>query len=196
MQIDNFTKYSLKKKIIAGPVIFLAIMGIIVFFIVMPAINDIKKIKNEVEAERIDLEKKYIKGQSLKQLKENLQEIKPDLEKLNNVFVINEQELDFITTLENFAHENNVEQKINMDAFKNLDKSKALQEIRLNLSLAGGFTELLNYLADLESSHYYITVNSLEVSSASAKSPIAGKDLGLSSGISMAISANIYWVNK
>lgn len=193
MQIN---KYSLKKKIIIGPIIFLAIIGSIVFFIITPSVNNIKHIKEEVEMQRIDLEKKYIKGQSLKQLKENLKKIKPELEMLNNAFIIKGDELGFITTLENFAHKNNIEQRINIDAFKNLDESQSMQKIPLNLSLKGKFTNLISYLIDLESSHYYININSLEIPSASAKSFIANKNSGDDNSVSMAILANIYWVNK
>ena len=179
MQIN---KYSLKKKIIVGPIIFLAIIGSIVFFIIMPSVNSIKHIKEEVEMQRIDLEKKYIKGQSLKQLKENLKKIKPELETLNNAFIIKGNELGFITTLEN--------------AFKNLDESQALQKIPLNLSLKGNFTNLINYLLDIESSHYYINIDSLEIPSASAKSFISNKNSADDNSVSMAISANIYWINE
>ncbi len=189
-------KYSLKKKIIAGPIFFLAIAGSIIFFIIMPSINDIKRIKQEVERERIDLEKKYIKGQSLKQLKENLKKIKPELKMLDNAFIISGHELDFITTLENFAHKNHVEQKINMNAFKNLNESQILQKIPLSLSLKGNFTNLINYLTDSEASHYYININSLEISSVSAKPFISNKSPNNNSGISMALSANIYWTKK
>ena len=193
MQIN---KYSLKKKIIAGPIFFFALAGSIIFFIIMPSIDDIKYIKEEVEMQRIDLEKKYVKGQSLKQLKENLKKIKPELEMINNAFIVSGHELDFITTLENFAHKNNVEQKINMNAFKDLNESQVLQKIPLNLSLKGNFTNLINYLIDLEASHYYININSLEILSTSAKSFVPNKNPNNSNNVSITLSANIYWVKK
>ncbi|MCG2695546.1 type 4a pilus biogenesis protein PilO [Candidatus Parcubacteria bacterium] len=196
MQIENFIKYSLKKKIIIISAIFAAVICGIACLIIIPTVNDIKRIKAEVENQIAEMEKRYITGQSLKELKENLEKIDPELETLSKSFVVKGRELDFITALEELAYKNNVQQKINMDAFKNLDDSKTFQKIPLNLSAQGNFSNLMNYLVDLESLCYYININTLELPAASAKSFTANKIAGQESGIGIAISADAYWTDK
>ena len=196
MQIDNFTKYSLKKKVIIISVIFSAIICGVVFLAIIPTVNNIKRIKIEVEKQIAEMEKKYITGQSLKELKENLEKIDPELKMLSKSFVVKGRELDLITALEELTYKNNVQQKINIDAFKNLDDSKAFQKIPLNLSAQGNFSNLMNYLVDLESLCYYINIDTLELPAASAKSFTANKIAGQESGISIAISADAYWTDK
>ena len=196
MQIDNFIKYSLKKKLIAISVIFIAAIFGIIYLIIIPTINGINQIKTKVEKQLTEAEKKYIKGQSLKELKENLEKINPELKMLNKSFVIKGQELSFITALEELACKNNVQQKINISAFKNLDDSKTFQKIPLNLSAQGNFSNLMNYLIDLESLSYYVNINTLELPLSSAKSFAANRGMDQPSGINIAISADTYWSAK
>ena len=72
MSVNNFIKLNLKNRIIANIIIVLFFMSAIAYLIILPTLSDIKGMESEIEAQRVDLEKKYIKGQSLKKLAENL----------------------------------------------------------------------------------------------------------------------------
>ena len=62
-------------------------------------------------------------------------------------------ELKLITALENIAAKNKVSQKINGS---NIDKVNA-PTINISLSISGKYSNVLNYLADIENMRYFIS---------------------------------------
>ncbi|MCK4554354.1 type 4a pilus biogenesis protein PilO [Candidatus Parcubacteria bacterium] len=190
--LNNLIKLNLKKKISISIVIFILIIGGLIYFVVMPTINDIKKMGEEIENLRIDLEQKYIKGQSLRQLTENLKKIEPQLVILDQIFIKQNYELEFITKLEEIADQNNVSQTINLDTAK-INKDKSYQTLPLRLSMRGNYKNIMNYLISMEALNYYINIDSMDLSSASAKLSATPEVQTTFSNISLTISANTYW---
>jgi Tfp pilus assembly protein PilO len=190
MTFEKYKKLSLKNKIIASIIILILIILSLLYFIVIPTIIDIKTMGKEIEDQRTDLERKYIKGQSLRQLTENLKKIKPKLELLDKVFVNTNRELEFITSLENEANKNRINQKINLGLPQETN-NKNFQKINLQLYANGGFTRQLKYLMDIESSNYYINIKSLDLSSSPTGAPSASPDEA--NYINLFINADTYW---
>ena len=91
---------SVKRKIIISVAAVLSVTFIVVYFIILPTIRDIKKISDAVYQERVDLEKKYLRGQLLKKTIQDFEKIKPQQEKLAAAFIKEGEELEFITALE------------------------------------------------------------------------------------------------
>lgn len=196
MTLGKYTKFTLKNKIIVSMTGFILIIFSLLYFIVIPTVKDIKAMGNEIEEQRIDLEKKYIKGQSLRQLTENLKKIEPKLELLDKVFVNQNRELEFITSLENEASKNQVSQKINLGPAQ-ATENKNFRKINLQLLVSGGFVGQLKYLMDLESLSYYINIKSLELSSTApsadynSQNPlIIKRETGYTN---LSINADTYW---
>lgn len=170
----------------------IATIGGLIYFVVMPTISDIKKMGEEIENQRIDLEQKYIKGQSLRKLTENLKKIEPQLVVLDQIFISQNHELEFITALEELANQNNISQKINLQELPK-DGNKAYQKTPLQISAKGNFINLMNYLIDLEALNYYININSINLSSAYTAPSAASDEQTVFSNINIALSADTYW---
>lgn len=183
MNVSNFIKINLKTKIIIACALFPLAIGCVIYFVVFPTINDIRGIKNEVEAQRIDLEVKYQKGQNLNNLTKNLKIIEPQLSSLDKIFIKQDKVLDFITTLENTANNNGVSQKINL-ATTNSAKNDGYQKTPLQLITSGNFINQLRYLITLENLNYYTNINSLEFTSGGQNSE---------GGVNMLVFADTYW---
>jgi Tfp pilus assembly protein PilO len=192
---DKFKNLGFKKKIFISLVIFILILGSLIYFLIIPSINEIKKIETEINNQRIDLEQRYIKGQSLRQLTENLKKIEPQISVLDEIFILQDRELEFITSLEELATRNNVEQTINLDLSQD-KKESGYQTLPLQLTAQGNYLDLMNYLINLESLNYYININSISLSSSgSAKlSPIINTPeiQPVSVNVNMIIQANTY----
>jgi len=191
MQLEDILKLNLKKKIIISLVVFILIIACLIYFIVIPTIKDIKRMGVEIEIQRIDLEEKYQKGQSLRQLTETLEEIEPQLSKLNQVFINQNRELEFITTLEEVADYSNIMQKINLSDFQGIDNQK-YKKMPFQLFAQGSFINQMNYLTYLEALNYYININFLELSPGSAQLASSGETSAQGS-INMLIIADTYW---
>lgn len=198
MLADKYQKINLKNKIVAALVAFGLILFALIYFIVIPTIKDIKTMSQEIEEQRIDLEKKYIKGNSLKQLAENLKKIEPKLSSLDQIFISKNRELEFITTVENEANKNRVGQKINLSSPKATENLE-FQKNNLQLFTKGEFNKQLKYLLSLESLGYYINVKSIELTpTASAdKAETGGQEPSAAAGpttnLNMFINADTYW---
>lgn len=192
MNFNNYLKLNLKNKIIISILIFIIALAALIWFIVLPTVGDIKKMGDDIEAQRVDLEKKYIKGQSLKKLSENLKIIEPQLNKLDQIFINSNRELEFITKLEEIANANAVTQKINLGAASKDTGGSDYQIMPLQLFTQGTFGGQINYLKKLESLNYYINIKSIELSAATAQI-IENNENASKSTISIVMSADTFW---
>lgn len=198
MDASKYLKFDLKNKITATMVGFLIIILSLIYFIVIPTIREIEDMGKSIEAQREDLEKKYIKGQSLRQLTENLAKIEPKLEQLDQIFINKNRELEFITSLENEANKNQVSQKINLNTPEKVENQN-FQKTSLQLLTKGGFIKQLQYLMNLENLSYYINVKLLELSPTADGEPVKADAQGVppapieTNRLNMLIDADTYW---
>ncbi len=191
MDLKNLIKINLKNKIIIGSILFPVTIGCIIIFIVIPTIDDIKNIKNEIETQRIDLEVKYKRGQSLKKLTEDLKLIEPQLSKLEYIFIEEDKVLDFITNLEDIASDNNVTQKLNLSS-DNAVFNNSYKKTPLQIITNGNFINQINYMAALENLNSFININNLELTFSSGPS-VTSEGESINSSISMLLFADTYW---
>lgn len=191
MPQNEYLKLSPKNKITASLIGFLIVILSLIYFIVAPTIKEIKAMVKAIEAQRQDLEKKYVKSQSLKQLTENFKKIEPQLELIDQIFINKNRELEFITSLENEADKNQVSQKINLSAPQKAENQN-FQKTSLQLFTKGGFSGQLQYLSNLERLSYYINVKLLELSPIGAGEKIKA-DNGETNNLNMSLNADTYW---
>lgn len=153
-----------------------ACIFILVFFIILPSCRDIKKVSSEIRDEREYLEKLYLRGQHLKEVKKNFKDIEPHINDLEKIFIAPGEEVGFITSLENLAANKGIEQKLELEnllATKGQDQGNELMPyeiLPLTLNLQGTFPQLITYLIGLELLDYYVIINSLTITNASVKS--------------------------
>ncbi|MFH1661719.1 MAG: type 4a pilus biogenesis protein PilO [Candidatus Falkowbacteria bacterium] len=188
--LSVFKTMNLKKKIIANMILLIFVICGLIFYLIIPSINNIKEMGAEIDRLINDLEDKYYKGQSIEKLDENLKKIEPDLEKLNKILVSETTEIEFITKLEEIASKNNISQQIN---FKKVDE-KNREKIPIQLTAQGDFSDQIRYLEDLERADYYINISSLELSYSSSviRSPGKQDNEAQKKNINMIIFADVY----
>lgn len=150
-----------KNLIIMG--ISLIITSAVFFLIIKPTIIYIKNTKDEIRAEREELEKRYQRIMYLQENSKNLKEIEQQLAVVDDLFLVSGQELKFITTLEDIAEKNNVLQKINLKSV-NSDNSKQ-KTLPFTISASGATHDIILYLLAIEQLSYYINFNSLNIKS-------------------------------
>lgn len=187
MNLNGFKKLGLKNKLIISIAGFIMVLISIIYFMVLPTINDIKEMGRKIESEKMDLEEKYQKGQSLKRLAEDIRKIEPLIEKLDQIYINKNDSLELITTLEKIANKNNINQKINLVDAQNTE-NQYYQKMPIQLSTNGSFINQMKYLTNLESSKYYINIQSLEISPT-----IQNSNSTETNSIKMLIFADTYW---
>jgi Tfp pilus assembly protein PilO len=180
-----------KKEIYLLFAIFFIIISLILFFIIIPAIKGIKNLNEGIQAQRLEIEKRYIQTHSSRRIT-NLSKIKTDLETLSSVFIKEDLELEFITALEKIALQNNLEQSIQLQP-TNQKMAGQINVIQTQISLKGNFIDFLKYLQKLETLGYYININSINLNTQSLKKETISPAQGGAGQISAVISGETYW---
>jgi len=119
------------------------------------------------------------------------------LDIFEKIFINSNRELEFITTLEGIANENNIAQKINLD-LSLAQNEQIYKKIPLDLNLRGEFKNLIEYLTDLESLNYYLNINLLEFSTTQSSGGVvlpvrSGKNEQPIGNVNLRILADTYW---
>ena len=134
------------------PIIFLSLLVflfIAVFVLVtIPTIKTIKNLSREIYGIWFNLEKKYELGQTLKKTVADLKIVEQKKNQLLNVFLEKNQELTFITTLENIAEQFNLQQEINLEKEEN-NKNSLVVNLPFRFTVKGNFQDIIRYLSKI-----------------------------------------------
>ena len=126
----------------------------ITWLTVLPQRKELHELAKKISTEKNELTQLNEQGKNIKELRNQLEKYKKDSVKLENIFLYQNNEIEFITTLEKVASKNGVEQTINLSEPKNSDNNLLISE--LNLVVFGKFDQIIDYLEDLESLDYYL----------------------------------------
>lgn len=163
----DIKKIDLKNKILISLGSVLLMSSAIIYFLIIPTLDDIDLINEKIQAQNIEVEEKYNKIMSQRKLLEKIKTIEPQMAKLDRIFIDKNRQLEFITTLEGIAAANGIIQKINLPPLSNSkdvknDAGKGL----LSLDSNGSFSNIISYLSDIESLNYYINIKSFSMANA------------------------------
>ncbi len=198
---NNLKKIHIKQKIaflILGTVLWIA--GVIIL-IIIPQINSINDLGERIKNHKIYLEAQYENKINEQKNKKKLEIIEKEIKKIDQMFISQNRELEFITTLEEIASRHNIEQKISLEDNNQKEKNhKSYKKNRLQLTSQGTFSDLLNYLMDIESLNYYINIQSIEFVSENDENKnryipaiIQQENINNNNQIMCKITANTYW---
>jgi len=153
---------SSKKRIIITIIGTVILIILLICLINVPTIGSILKIKQMIYLERTDLEKKYLRSQVLKKILRDFEQVKPEKEKFDNIFIPKDKELEFVTSIEEIATRHNLKQEVSINNAVNKDDIYAI--VPLTLKLKGDFSDILKYLNDLDKITYYYNILSIIIS--------------------------------
>ena len=191
-------KISTRKRLINLTTVFLSLVVGMLVFILLPTINAITNLQREILTKKIELEETLVKEQNMSKLNEKIKKIEPKLAEFNSIYIHENEELEFITALEELALANNVKQTLGL-----LTESAASEgehkKIPLNIAAVGNFFNITNYLAELESLDYYISVEGFDLSS--GNKTLSGNSLKVATpesiptndSVQLNLSAYSYW---
>lgn len=157
--------HSIKKKIIFIIIPMLIIMTVF-FLIIKPTINSINDTRDRINAQKQELEQKIKQVTRLKQNQQKLKEVENKLSILDDFFIIPNQEINFVTKLENIATKNNVTQKINLaDTNPSQPNSQPQNKkfLAINIEVNGNTENVFNYLTEIEQASFYFNITDLDI---------------------------------
>lgn len=153
---------TLEKKTLLFVYGFLAVIALILGTIIYPTIKYIHSVNVETTNLRQYLENRYQNALNLRGSKKQVDEVKNEIVSYAQYLFAPTDVLKLITLLEENAEKNKVSQKINSS-----DLDKIGEKIHMNITASGQYKNVLNYLADIENSQYFITEKNIQISSGS-----------------------------
>ena len=153
----------LKSHFLVAAIIFGLLLAAVTVLIILPSFREIRLIRQQVLDERVRLEKLYLKGQLQRKVRENYERIQPRTAWLDNILLKENQELQYITALENLAERVGLRLKITVGESERLP-SAPLSRLQFVLALEGRWPQIVRFLANVEDLPYYTHV--LEITAA------------------------------
>lgn len=173
-----------KKMVIRVCLSAILFLGII-FGVLIPTLLSIKKTSDESYKLRLILEQRYEQSLRSRVTKQKLGEIKETIAGFSEFIFKSGNELSLITFLESLATTHRLEQTISNS---NLDKIDKDQTAQISLSLVGNYPDILSYIADLESSRYFIYIEQMHIKPAFDKNGQANQIATLDLTIKLYVS--------
>jgi Tfp pilus assembly protein PilO len=194
MRLAFFNNLTSRNKLLIYLATATIINAVIFYFILWPSVNQISTTRNDILNLKIDSENKITREKNINDLNGKIKKIEPELEKINNTFVSQNRELEFITALEGLEPKNNVKQTLNIN-LNNPEKGDVFSKVPVNIDVTGSFVNLMNYLADIESLNYFINITSLSFKRAAPDSDSTSRpaDLSTAGKTTMSLSGYSYW---
>jgi hypothetical protein len=155
------TNLSSRQKMLAIFLIFLSVLGIIIYFIIIPAIAEIRNLNTQIYNQRLSLEKKYTERFGMRKVVKNFREISADFSKATSIYIPQNGELDFITLIEEIADRNNIEMKIFLAPQEQSEYPSGVQAFDLTLTTSGNFKDIIKFLQETEKTNIYILIDNI-----------------------------------
>lgn len=153
---------SLKNKMYLSIGITTIVAIVVWFLLIDPFIIKVKSLNNDIYDSRVALEIIQKEKTQTDILERDYKKIQEDTKKISQVFIFRERTLDFISLLENIASENQLSQEISLEELSKQDEE--IKKLTLQLNLKGDFINLIKYINKIESTDYYIDINTLNFS--------------------------------
>ncbi len=149
MKKENLLQANYKSKIFIFIFFNILVIVGIVYFVVLPSVNNLQDTKNIITNKKTELKTKSFQIEDVKKYFEERRSLEPRLSVLDNMLLNQDRSLSFINDLEQIAIKNNVEDKINLLQGKS-EEIGLYNRIPIVFSVEGDIGDLMNYLVDLE----------------------------------------------
>lgn len=149
-----------QQKIYLTILAWLAALVLIILFIAKPLISQIRNDGLELAQKKQGLELFYADWQALEKAQKDYQTMQNELSGLPALLPANDA-LKFIVLIEKFSQATNNQQTVSIAAAKTTGKQEK-NAVDFQISLRGGFPDLMKFLIYLENAPYYNQVKSLD----------------------------------
>lgn len=128
--------------------------------VVLPSTYKVRELHVSINAEHAKIEGRYQRRGQLRDTLKILQEVRSGVADLTSIAIHDGKELEFIRALEEAAADRNIEQDIQLKTVNQIELSEWEREVPVTLLVKGRYVDVLNYIRDIETLPYYITIDS------------------------------------
>lgn len=150
---------------VGSSAIMLVLLLVMSLLVIYPAWLKIVTIKNEISAEKINLEKKLEMGMNANKIKNELKTVEESISVLDTIFIAQGNELTLLSSIEALAAQNNVTVTLKPD-FKGVAMAGNITRTPLIISATGSFKNIMSFLNSLDGTVFYFNADTISLSKA------------------------------
>lgn len=132
---------------------------ILIMFFIYPAFKDIEKNSQDLISAKNDIVILGAQIEETKKFKEDYENYRPNLEKIDELFIDPDNPVDFIKFLEDKAEEYNLDMQISLSLLSSGQKGF----VSFVFSLKGSLPDVLKFLSNIEQGVYLIEIEKLTI---------------------------------
>ena len=183
-----------EKKVIYITAAVGALLLLIIVLMIYPKYNSIVRVNQSITNARMQLELRYEKTKRLHRSQISLSTVQKLVDEIYGRLLKKGEELQFILAMEGLAEKLQVKQSLVLGpAPRHIQKN--LAAFSLDISAAGNFPNLMEYLEALEKNQYPLTILYFNFAGAEEKSAVA-PEVGVQRPITLTIKAEVYVQDK
>lgn len=155
-----------KKKTYIISALFGLITLVLIIFFVLPPLKEIKENSEDLLSEKNNIASLENQLNKIESFKKNYNNYKPDLEKIDLLFVDLKNPADFIESLEKIASDSNIKLEISPSS----SEKEPENSVVFRLFAEGDFPDIIRFSEKLETGSYLIKIKDLTIKKAERKS--------------------------
>jgi len=167
-----------KKQIILISFAFTIAFLLVFIFIIYPFLKDIKKASDELilQKEKLTLKRANLEEIEKSQFKKHYEDLESNFNKMQQFFISADAPVDFIEFLEKTANETGLIIDINITSL-NASKDDFWNFLGFRLTVKGPFFNFSKFLQKIETSHYLVQIQNINIRKVNAEEAIKDKSL-------------------
>jgi len=151
-----------KKRTSLSLAVFSILTIFLAVFLIYPLFERIKNNSETISLQKADLASLETKTANLKKFQNLLEEIEPNLTKMDKLFINSEAPVDFISFLETIAQDCEISLKISR-SLSEKSKKDIWPSLIFQISSTGSFPKFFKFFEKLENSPYLIKIQNLNI---------------------------------
>lgn len=155
--------------------IFTVLALLVIVFLVVPALQDIKKASNQIVANKAVLLFTDKQSQGVEDFKNSYKTYQSDFKKIDELLIDPKNLVDFIRFLETSASDSDVDLGVNIIPSSKKEMINNLPVTIFDIAAKGGFLNIVRFSEALEKGPYLVRVQSLRVEKPGAVASPAGE---------------------
>lgn len=200
-------QFNIKQKIVILSIGLILFALILIVFLLVPNIRDIKVLYADLYKRRQETADLIQLNSTPVILEQQLNILKTKMADLESSLLIPGQEINFVQSLEDFSRQYDIKQTINLNPTVSQDEEFLFPSADLSLTLQTSFNNFLKYLIALDSCPYYINIASISVSSGEVRPSVgyvpqvlppiqSSLELAAEHLVTAQINAKVFWKNE
>ncbi|MFH2062656.1 MAG: GspMb/PilO family protein [bacterium] len=182
---------TIEKRIVGTTSVLLLLTAAVVGFVILPSVRGIRQQVDDIADQQSLIEQRYSLRNYVKRITDDANAAAGGLERLRRTYVIENEELNFVQSMERAAALTGVQQDISLETANQTEINRWERRIPIMVRIRGQFPQVMGWLNEVEHLDYYVILDSLNVNTQKANGPTAK-----TGEVDTYVTGHVYWLSQ